>query len=93
MPALKNVVNKLVSYSNAHEIACWDLYGIMGGEYSINKWSQNKIVQPDRIHFNAKGYEMLAGWLFKAFVSAMQNNPLTINYSSPSENQYTYVIH
>ncbi len=71
---LKNVVDMLVQYSNTHSIAYWNLYQIMGGQYSINRWVEKKLAQPDRIHFTDKGYEILADWLFTAFTNSMDRN-------------------
>jgi len=74
IPDLKNVVDMLIQYANEHTIAYWNLYGIMGGQYSINTWFEKKEAQPDRIHFTDKGYEILAGWLFTAFTNSMESN-------------------
>ena len=74
LPELKNVVNIIIKYSDEHTIAYWDLYGIMGGEYSMNSWFQKKLSRPDRVHFTDKGYEILAGWFFNAFTNTIENN-------------------
>jgi lysophospholipase L1-like esterase len=73
-PEIKNVANILSTYANDHNIACWDLYTIMGGENSMGSWVQNKLAGPDKIHFTAKGYDLLAQWFFTAFVNAIQDN-------------------
>jgi lysophospholipase L1-like esterase len=73
-PEVKNVANTLSIYANDHNIACWDLYTIMGGENSMGSWVQSKLAGPDRIHFTAKGYDLLAEWFFTAFVNAIQDN-------------------
>jgi lysophospholipase L1-like esterase len=77
LPEVKNVANVLNNYANDHNIACWDLYNIMGGENSMNSWVQNKLARPDGIHFTAKGYSVLAQWFFTAFVNAIQENLAT----------------
>jgi lysophospholipase L1-like esterase len=81
LPEIKNVVNTLVKYANDNGIAYWNLYEVMGGEYSINSWFAKKMVQPDRIHFTAKGYGMLAEWLFTAFINSMLSNSSAVNYN------------
>ena len=87
LPEIKNVVNILIKYAKDHSIACWNLYEIMGGEYSIGSWVTKKLAQPDRIHFTAKGYEMLADWLFTAFTNAMQSDLTTIKNNPIPEKQ------
>jgi lysophospholipase L1-like esterase len=74
LPEIKNVVNTLIKYANDHAIAYWNLYEVMGGEYSINSWFQRKQAQPDRVHFTVKGYGIFADWLFAALINTMENN-------------------
>jgi lysophospholipase L1-like esterase len=73
-PEIKNVANVLSNYANEHNIACWNLYRIMGGENSMNGWVDSKMAGPDKIHFTAKGYSVLAQWLFNAFINAVQED-------------------
>ena len=91
LPEIKNVVNTLIKYADDNGIAYWNLYEIMGGEYSINGWFAKKIAQPDRIHFTAKGYEMLADWLFTAFINSMQSNSSALNFNPIPGKQNSYV--
>ena len=74
MPELEHVVNVLIKYANDHHIACWDMHQAMGGTNSMNSWYQKKLTMPDHVHFNAKGYAILAQSLFEAFVTSMENN-------------------
>ncbi len=91
LPEIKNVTNVLVKYAKDHAIAYWNLYEVMGGEYSINGLFARQLVQPDRIPFKAKGYAMFADWLFMAFISAMQSNVL-IKHNTVTDKQRSYVI-
>jgi lysophospholipase L1-like esterase len=90
LPEIKNVVNVLIKCANDHAIAYWNLYDVMGGEYSINGWAAKKMAQPDRVHFTAKGYGMFADWLFTAFISTMQNAS-ALKYYPISDKQNSYV--
>ena len=74
LPELEHVVNVLIKYANDHHIACWDMHQAMGGTNSMNSWYQKKLTMPDHVHFNAKGYAILAQSLFEAFVTSMENN-------------------
>jgi lysophospholipase L1-like esterase len=91
LPEIKNVVNVLIKYADDHKIACWNLYDVMGGEYSINALVAKKIAQPDRVHFTAKGYGMFADWLFTAFINSMQNNLSVLKYNPIPDKQNSYV--
>jgi len=76
LPDLEYVVSVIVKYANDHKMAYWNLHQIMGGSYSINTWFQRKLAAPDRIHFNGKGYNMFADWLFEAFAASLENRPV-----------------
>jgi lysophospholipase L1-like esterase len=72
LPELEHVTNVLVKYANDHGIAYWDWHQVMGGTNSMNTWYQKKLAMPDHVHFNAKGYGILAQSLFEAFVTSME---------------------
>lgn len=44
----------------------WDMFTVMGGLGSIDRWYRNGMAASDRIHFNSKGYYLLAGLMFNA---------------------------
>lgn len=48
--------------------AVWDLYDLMGGEKSVNRWKANGLMSDDRLHFNAAGYKVLGDALFNALI-------------------------
>jgi lysophospholipase L1-like esterase len=72
LPELEHVVNVLIKYANDHHIAYWDMHQVMGGTNSMNSWYQKKLTMSDHVHFNAKGYGILAQSLFEAFVTSME---------------------
>ncbi len=49
--------------------AVWDQYKIMGGARSSAVWKTNKLMRPDRIHFTAEGYQLIADMLFNAIIT------------------------
>jgi len=57
---------------NTHQLALWDTYGIMGDYKSIVKWQKAGLAAKDRVHFNTRGYELLASMLFDALEGTRQ---------------------
>jgi lysophospholipase L1-like esterase len=49
-----------------HHAAVYDLYEVMGGYKSISKWYKAGIAAKDKVHFNGKGYTLLANLMFDA---------------------------
>ena len=49
-----------------HKGAVYDLYAVMGGYKSIYKWYKAGMAAKDKVHFNAKGYRLLAGMMYDA---------------------------
>ena len=46
--------------------AVWDMYTVMGGLGSIDKWYRSGLASSDRIHFNNTGYKLIGGMMFEA---------------------------
>lgn len=44
----------------------WDLFTVMGGIGSIDRWYRNSLASSDRIHFNSTGYYMIGNMMFEA---------------------------
>ena len=49
--------------------AVWDLYGIMGGAHSVEKWRDAGLAKSDRLHFTDKGYELLGDLFVQALMA------------------------
>ncbi len=62
----KSIIYEL---ANKYEMAVWDVYELMGGLGSSQKWYQNQLMARDRVHFTQKGYHVKSDLLLKAFVS------------------------
>jgi len=50
-------------------VAVWDLYEIMGGLKSINRWYASRLAGIDRIHFTPDGYTLQAELLYDALMN------------------------
>lgn len=48
--------------------AVWDLFSVMGGNGSANRWRDASLMKRDRLHFTREGYEMLGDMLFNAIM-------------------------
>lgn len=48
--------------------AVWNAFQIMGGYGSCDKWVRAKLMQTDRVHFTARGYELLGDLLFNSIL-------------------------
>lgn len=60
----------ILELTEKYKMACWDLYAVMGGLGSSNKWYKNKLMPKDRIHFTSLGYSIKGDLLLKALVDA-----------------------
>lgn len=59
--------------AKANDAAIWDLFSIMGGLRSMQKWEKAGLAATDKIHFSAKGYELLGNLFFNALMKAKNN--------------------
>ena len=57
-----------------HKGAVYDLYAVMGGYKSIYKWYKAGLAAKDKVHFNAKGYRIIAGMMYEAIDRSYKNN-------------------
>lgn len=57
----------ILALGDKYNCAVWDLFSVMGGLGSINKWVNKKLAAPDYIHFNQDGYELQGKLFFSAF--------------------------
>jgi len=64
-----------------YHLGVWNLYKIMGGFNSSQKWYQMHLMRRDRIHFTRKGYELKGDLIFSAFLKAWEKFAFTENDS------------
>jgi hypothetical protein len=61
----------LVNYCNARELPCWDLWAVMGGSGSVDKWTDKKLAGRDHLHFAPAGYTVLGDLFDRALEKAL----------------------
>ncbi len=57
---------QIVHFCKEKNIACWNMYEVMGGENSMKLWVNNELAARDHLHFSKKGYVLQAELLFQA---------------------------
>ena len=60
----------MVKLAESKKLALWDLFEIMGGFNSIQKWHSDDLAKKDLLHLNYKGYNLIGDLLFEAFIEA-----------------------
>ncbi len=53
-----------------HNCAVWDLFKAMGGAGSMLRWKEEKLVNPDLLHYYKKGYQLQGKLFYDALMSA-----------------------
>ena len=53
-----------------HHAAVWDLFDIMGGLQSMEKWQQHNLAQKDKVHFTNAGYMLVGDLLYNALMDS-----------------------
>ena len=57
-------------------VACWDLYGVLGGAHSMDLLNRTGFASSDHLHFNRNGYELIGELLYDALVRAALQNAM-----------------
>jgi lysophospholipase L1-like esterase len=65
-----------VFYRLAHDTdgAVWDLFEVMGGLKSMDTWYKNGLAQKDRVHFTAKGYQLVGDLFYQALNDTLKKH-------------------
>ncbi len=63
----------MVNLAESKKLALWDLFEIMGGLNSIQKWHSDDLAKKDLLHLNYKGYNLIGDLLFEALMEAYKN--------------------
>ena len=66
-PMIPHLVDSLQSTANSCGAAYWDIYGAMGGKYSMSKWVSKGMAASDYIHFSSKGSKLMASNIADSF--------------------------
>lgn len=67
-PLLPYLTAQLAQTTNAHGVAFWDMFDVMGGRNSILAWAEHKppLAGSDYVHFTSRGAAKIAAVLWRA---------------------------
>ena len=57
-----------------HQGGVWDLFSIMGGLNSMQRWERAGLAKVDKVHFTQKGYLFLGDLLYNALINYSMDN-------------------
>ena len=63
----------MVNLAESKKLALWDMFEIMGGLNSIQKWQLDGLAKKDLLHLNYKGYNLIGDLLFEAIMEGYKN--------------------
>ena len=66
-PMIPHLVDSLICTANSCGAAYWDIFGAMGGKYSMPKWVNKGLAASDYIHFSSKGSKLMASRIAESF--------------------------
>lgn len=52
----------------------WDMFGIMGGYGSMQRWEYHGLARADKVHFTPEGYDLLGDLLFNALMDSYRTH-------------------
>jgi len=59
-----------------HQGGVWDLFSIMGGLNSMQKWEKAGLAKIDKVHFTQKGYSLIGDLFYNALIDYSMHNPI-----------------
>lgn len=68
-PDMKTVRLTIINYCLQHQLPYWDLYEIMGGYGSMQKWYLAQLTAKDKVHFSGRGYQIQADLFYNALMN------------------------
>lgn len=71
-PNTERVRQAMIELATEYNGAVFDVYGLMGGIKSSEKWVEAGLMKKDRIHFTNPGYELLGDLLYNAIETNYQ---------------------
>ncbi|MBK12818.1 MAG: hypothetical protein CL849_04745 [Crocinitomicaceae bacterium] len=75
-PNAERVRQTMAALVEEMEVACWDLYGVLGGAHSMDLLQRTGFASSDHLHFNRNGYELIGELLYDALVRAALQNAM-----------------
>ena len=68
------VAASIKRFAYKHNVACWDLFNIVGGnENACKNWLAGNFYKHDRLHFFVEGYELQGNLLYEALIEGYNN--------------------
>jgi lysophospholipase L1-like esterase len=58
----------MIKLANKHNAGLWDMFNVMGGLGSVNKWISHGYAKRDKIHLTKNGYILMGDLLFSAIM-------------------------
>ncbi|MFY9308113.1 MAG: GDSL-type esterase/lipase family protein [Bacteroidia bacterium] len=71
-PDMQEARVTIINYCLQHNLPYWDLYEIMGGYGSMMKWFTAQLSAKDKVHFNAKGYQIQGNLFYQALMGGYE---------------------
>lgn len=68
----KKAAHAIKSLAAQENIACIDLFALMGGDDAATKWHKDKLMARDRIHFTQEGYLAQGNLIYQALMQAFR---------------------
>lgn len=68
---LRDVIDAQQQIAQEQQTLFWDWQQYMGGDCSVNRWINQELAQPDKVHLSRAGYERSAKALFDALQHRM----------------------
>ena len=69
-PNAERVRTAMAELVEEWNVACWDLYGALGGAHSMDRLKTAGFAARDHLHFNRTGYELIGELLYDTLVRA-----------------------
>jgi lysophospholipase L1-like esterase len=73
-PRQEQTIDIINNVAKENSCGVLDLYNIMGGKNSANKMQSNRLMQKDRVHLTAKGYQIEGDLLYNALWKEIDKN-------------------
>ncbi len=71
-PDMQEARATIINYCLQHNLPYWDLYEIMGGYGAMAKWFTAQLSAKDKVHFNAKGYQIQGNLFYQALMNSYE---------------------
>lgn len=69
----------MIRLANKHNSGMWDMFNVMGGLGSCNKWIKNGCAKKDKIHLTKDGYILMGDLMFSSIMKEYNKHLQTLN--------------